>query len=68
MLYFVLCKRQSLVAKLPLEPDLTSTAQQHEQGMQDGERLSEMMISEMMISVLIQLKVKQTPVVHIKHL
>lgn len=56
------------MAKLPLEPDLTSTAQQHEQGMQDGERLSEMMISEMMISVLIQLKVKQTPVVHIKHL
>lgn len=63
MLYFVLCKRQSLVAKLPLEPDLTSTAQQYEQGTQDGERLS-----ELMISVLIQLKVKQTPVIHIKHL
>lgn len=56
------------MAKLPLEPDLTSTVQQHEQGTQDGERLSEMMISEMMISVLIQLKVKQTPAVHIKHL
>ena len=53
-----LCKKQFLLAKIPLllETDSTLTAQQCEQGLQTGEKLS-----EIMISVLIQVKRKQTP-------
>lgn len=54
----VLCRKQFLLAKIPLvlETDSTLTAQQCVQGLQTGEKLL-----EMMISVLIQLQRKQTP-------